>query len=136
MSPLLRCFAYYRRHLVLAAATAAIIAIVNVGNPINTWLLGHALDDVRRGVAVHRLADGSVDDSVAWRWGAIIAGFALARGVVQYLGTVLSTVLGQRLLAGMRERLLGRIQALDLGYHRRHGSGELISRSTRDSDSV
>src|SRR3954469_10646668 len=100
MSPLLRCFGYYRRHVVLAVATAAIIAVVNVGNPVNTWLLGHALDDVRRGIAVHRLADGTVDDSPAWRWAAIIAGFALARGAVQYLGTVLSTVLGQRLPAG------------------------------------
>jgi ABC-type multidrug transport system fused ATPase/permease subunit len=36
----------------------------------------------------------------------------------------------------LRDQVLTQVQALDLGYHQRHGAGELINRATRDSDKV
>ncbi|HYE07449.1 MAG TPA: ABC transporter ATP-binding protein [Planctomycetota bacterium] len=136
MSPLLRCFALYRRHLGFAVVTGIVLAAVNASGPLTTWLLGQALEDVRRGVAVVPLDDGGTDASVAWRWAWTLMAIAVGRAVIHYLGTVQAMVLGQRLLFDLRDALMQRVQGLDLAYHRRHGAGELITRTTRDSDAV
>ncbi|KAI1696864.1 ABC transporter transmembrane region domain-containing protein [Ditylenchus destructor] len=54
----------------------------------------------------------------------------------QYGASLSSLVSGQRLLTLLRERILVQVQRLDLGYHWRHGVGELVTRTTRDADKL
>jgi ABC-type multidrug transport system fused ATPase/permease subunit len=134
--PLLRCFALYREQPWLSAAATAVLVAVNLMVPWTQHLIGAAIDDVQRGRAAVLLADGAVDLGRAWHWAAILIAVTLARSVVLYLGTVLAQVQGQTLLHSLRDRLFARVQTLDLAFHLRHGAGELITRTTRDSDKV
>ncbi len=134
--PLLRCFGFYRLHLGLAIAVTMAIAVVNASAPLTQYILGRALHDMELGTAVTRLPGGGIDASGAWRWAAVLLSLAAARGIAQYLSTVLAVALGQRLLHSLRSLLFGRIQELDVGYHQLHGAGEIINRTTRDSDKV
>ncbi|MFP3570508.1 ABC transporter transmembrane domain-containing protein, partial [Paraburkholderia sp. SIMBA_030] len=89
----------------------------------------HAVDDVSAGRAVVRLADGGLDAAVAWHWLWLLLAIALGRGLLQYAAAVLSLVLSQALLTRLRERILTQVQRLHLGYHWRHGMGELVTRT-------
>lgn len=134
--PLLRCFGFYRRYPAMFVAATAVAMVVNLSLPITQHLIGMAIDEVKSGVAVSRLADGTLDTSRAWWWVALLMGFAFTRGIVQYLGTLLGMALGQRLLHDLRDRVLVQVQRLDQSYHRKHGAGEIVTRTTRDSDKV
>ena len=118
------------------ALTASLFIAVNLGLAWQQWLVGHAVNDVSAGRAVVRQADGSLDASLGWYWVALIVGVALGRGVLQYAAGVLSLILSQELLTRLRERILGQVQGLHLGYHWQHGMGEMVTRTTRDADKV
>jgi len=135
-SPLLRCFQFYRAQPALLTGAVAVTVIAHGSGPFLQHAIGLAVHDLELGRSVVPLPGGGTDASVAWFWFTVLALGALARGVVQYLATVLATVLGQRLLHALRDRVLVQVQRLDLGYHQRHGSGEIITRTTRDSDKV
>ncbi len=134
--PLLRCFGFYRRYPWMFVASTVVAVVVNLSLPLTQHVIGLAIDEVKAGVAVVQLADGSMDTTRAWWWAALLMGFAGARGIVQYLGTLLGMVLGQRLLHDLRDRVLVQVQRLDQSYHRKHGAGEIVTRTTRDSDKV
>jgi ABC-type multidrug transport system fused ATPase/permease subunit len=134
--PLLRCFGFYRRHPLLFLASTGVTLVVHLSMPLTQHLLGLALDEVRSGMAAVRLPDGTLDLSVAWWWAWMLLGVNLVRGAVQYLSSVLGMVVGQRLLHDLRDRVLVQVQRLDQSYHRRHGAGEIVTRTTRDSDKV
>ncbi|MBA2481467.1 MAG: ABC transporter ATP-binding protein [Planctomycetes bacterium] len=135
-SPLLRCFAFYRRQKAMLALATTIAIAVNLSMPLTQYLVGRALHDVELGQAVVRLDDGGFDASRAWMWVGILVGVNLVRGVLGYLGAIVNIMTGQRLLHDLRGRLLAQVQRLDLGYHLAHGAGEIITRTTRDSDKV
>ncbi|MET0287701.1 MAG: ABC transporter ATP-binding protein [Polyangiales bacterium] len=116
--------------------TFLIFLIVNGSLSVYQYLVGRAIHDVERGVAVVRLADGTLDYHVALRWGLWLAGFQLARSVLQYVGAIASLHTGQELLYRLRDAILVQVQRLDLGYHLRHGVGEIVARTTRDADKV
>ena len=136
LHPLLRCFGFYRRYPWMFVASTVVAMVVNLSLPLTQHLIGLALDEVRTGVAVVRAADGSLDLSRAWVWAGILMGLSLGRGLVQYLGTLLGMALGQRLLHDLRDQVLVQVQCLDQTYHRKHGAGEIVTRTTRDSDKV
>lgn len=136
MPALLRLLALYRQHLALSLVVIAGLALVNLAQPATAWLIGKAVEDCRTGVAVARLADGSLDASRAWWWVGILISVTAARGVLQYGATVVAMILGQRLLHTLRDRIFGAVQGLDLAWHRKHGAGEVINRTTRDADLV
>ena len=136
MTPLLRLLALYRSHLGLAALVVLGLGLVNLAQPATAWLVGRAIEDLRSGSAVQRLADGSLDAGGAWFWVWVLVGVTVLRGALQYGSTIVAMVLGQRLLHTLRDRILDAVQHLDLGWHRRHGAGEVINRTTRDSDLV
>ncbi len=117
-------------------AATVVAMVVNLSLPVTQHLLGLALDEVKSGVAVVRAPDGSMDLSRAWFWVSALMAFAVVRGLIQYLGTMLGMVLGQRLLHDLRDRVLVQVQRLDQTYHRKHGAGEIVTRTTRDSDKV
>lgn len=135
-SPLLRCLALYGQMPWRFLLTALLFTIVNLSLAWQQGLLGSALHDVERGVAVVRRASGQLDFSVAWHWLGLLVAIALARGVLQYFAGILALIIGQDLLFLLRERILIQVQRLDLAYHWRHGVGELVTRTTRDADKL
>ncbi|MDH0650018.1 ABC transporter ATP-binding protein/permease, partial [Pseudomonas sp. GD03867] len=134
--PLLRALAIYREMPWRFTLVTTLYIAGNLGLAWQQWLIGHAVDDVGAGRAVTRLVDGSLDASLGWHWLWTLLAIALARGLLQYAAAVLSLVLSQALLTRLRERILEQVQALHLGYHWRHGMGELVTRTTRDADKV
>jgi ABC-type multidrug transport system fused ATPase/permease subunit len=82
------------------------------------------------------LAAGAGAAAAVVPWVVALLAVSLGRGVVAWGATVAAMALGQRILSSMRGELFTRVQALDLGFHRRHGVGELVARTTRDSDLV
>jgi ATP-binding cassette subfamily B protein len=134
--PLLRCLALYRFMPGRFALTALLFMVANLSLAWQQWLIGRAVHDVERGVAVVRHNDGALDFSVARNWLVVLLGIALARGAVQYITGMLSLMIGQELLTLLRDRILVQVQRLDLIYHWRHGVGELVTRTTRDADKV
>jgi ATP-binding cassette, subfamily B, bacterial len=134
--PLLRCLALYRFMPWRFSLTALLFIVVNASLAWQQWLIGRAVHDVERGVAVVRLPAGSLDYSVALHWLMVLAAVAAVRGVLQYAAGMLALIVGQDLLFVLRERILVQVQRLDLIYHWRHGLGELVTRTTRDADKV
>ena len=134
--PLLRCFWLYRELPWLFAGGTAALVLVNLAQPAVQWLIGEALQEVETGRAVVRSANGALDLSRAWWWAGVLAAAGLTRAIAQYFATVLGLAMGQALLWRLRSRLFAQVQALDLAWHRKHGAGEVIARTTRDSDLV
>jgi ABC-type multidrug transport system fused ATPase/permease subunit len=116
--------------------STVLTSVVQLSGPWSQHLVGLAFGAVASGAAVTLTADGGFDASVAWHWVWVLLGVALARALVQYLGTVVGMSLGQRLLSDLRDQIFVQIQALDLAWHQAHGAGELVTRTTRDCDKV
>lgn len=135
-SPLLRCFALYREMPWRFSITGILFLVGNLSLAIQQWLVGRAVHDVERGVAVVRQADGVLDYRIGLGWLALLASVALGRGVVQYLAGVSALIIGQELLHILRVRILAKVQRLDLAYHREHGVGGMVTRTTRDADKM
>ena len=133
--PLLRCLALYRFMPWRFGLTALLFMIANLSLAWQQWLIGRAIHDVERGVAVVRIG-GMLDYSIARNWVVVLLSVALLRGGFQYFASLSSLQIGQDLLFMLRERILAQVQRLDLAYHRRHGVGELVTRTTRDADKV
>ena len=112
--PLLRCLALYRHMPWKFSLTALLFILVNIGMAWQLWVVGKVIHDVQLGKTVTRLADGSLDLSMAKYWLFILVAVALARGVLQYLGGVMSLIIGQDLLTILRDRILIQVQRLDL----------------------
>lgn len=100
------------------------------------WLVGRAVNDVQQGHVVVRLADGSLDFQRAWFWLGLLAAVAGGRAILQYGAGASAQIIQQQLMTLIRERIFSQAQNLDLAYHGKHGVGELLTRTTRDSDKV
>jgi ATP-binding cassette subfamily B protein len=135
-APLLRCLAIYREMPFGFFLAATLLVIVNGALAWQQWLIGRALNEVQRGLVVLRLPDDTLDFHRALHWVVLLVGVAAGRGVLQYWGGLAALRVGQRLLCVIRERILVQVQRLDLAYHWTHGVGELVTRTTRDSDKV
>jgi ATP-binding cassette subfamily B protein len=121
-------FGLYRRHPWMLAGAAALTAVANGSMPLIQWMVGQGLD------AALAAGPRAVDAVAPWVVGLLV--LSVARSAVAWAATVAAMALGQRILSAMRGDLFARVQALDLGFHRRHGVGELVARTTRDSDLV
>ena len=111
----------YPRQLGLALALHGLAAIAGLAAP---RLLGELVEDVRRGtshVAVDRIA-------------LAIAAFVLAQGVLLRFAVYASARLGEKVLARLREEFVDRVLELPLSTVERAGTGDLITRTTRDVD--
>jgi ATP-binding cassette subfamily B protein len=135
-SPLLRCLAIYQEMPGRFAVTAGLFTIVNGSLAWQQWLIGRAINEVGHGTVVFRSADGALDYHRAIFWLMLLTGVALARGGLQFVAGLNSLIIGQALLTRLRTRIMTQIQRLDLAYHWLHGAGEMITRTTRDSDKV
>ncbi len=134
--PLLRCLLIYRTMPVRFVLTFVLFLLVNGSLAFYQYLIGRAFHDVELGRAVTRSESGELDYSVGLRWAMVLISVALARSLLQYVGGLAALHTGQELLYRLRDAILTQVQGLDLGYHIRHGIGEVISRTTRDADKV
>jgi ABC-type multidrug transport system fused ATPase/permease subunit len=121
-----RAWAVARRHRGALAAMIGLHAAAAVAGLAGPALLGFLVDSVRRGTTaaeVDRVALGVLV--------AVVAQVALVR-----VARLASYVLGERVLAELREEFLDGVLALPLGTVEQAGTGDLLARSTRDVEEV
>ncbi|SEG42999.1 ABC-type multidrug transport system, ATPase and permease component [Thermomonospora echinospora] len=115
----------YARRLVLrhprALAGALLLhALAAAAGLVGPRLLGGLVQDVADG---HAAVDGIA---------LAIAGFVIAQAVLLRYAYYASARLGERVLAGLREEFVDRVLALPLSAVERAGTGDLVSRTSRD----
>jgi ATP-binding cassette subfamily B protein len=134
--PLLRCLAVYRTMPWRFAAAFSLFLLVNLSLGYYQYLVGVAVHDVEQGRAVVRLPNGALNFDRAYHWVLVLVGIALLRAVLQYAAGIVSLITGQELLFRLRDSIFAQVQRLDVGYHLKHGVGEIVARTTRDADKV
>ncbi|MCO5992632.1 ABC transporter ATP-binding protein [Actinoallomurus rhizosphaericola] len=113
----------YPRELATALAVHGLAAVAGLVAP---RLLGELVQDVRDGsshVAVDRIAI------------AILA-FVVVQGVLLRYAVYLSARLGEKVLARLREEFVDRVLELPLSTVERAGTGDLVTRTSRDVDAL
>ncbi|MBE1587588.1 ABC transporter ATP-binding protein [Nonomuraea angiospora] len=112
----------YPRQLTIALALHGLAAVAGLVVP---WQLGGLVEDVQYGIEVNVTL-------VA----AAIGGFLLLQGALMRFAVLASAKLGEKVLAELREEFVDRVLALPLSTVERAGSGDLITRTSRDVDSL
>ncbi|MER5647896.1 ABC transporter ATP-binding protein [Streptosporangium sp. NPDC002524] len=112
----------YPRDLTVALLLHALAAVAGLAVP---WLLGGLVQGVH---------DGSGIDVT--QVSLAIGGFVVAQAVLVRFAVYASSRLGEKVLAELREEFVGRVLGLPLSTVERAGSGDLISRTSRDVDSL
>jgi ABC-type multidrug transport system fused ATPase/permease subunit len=115
-----------RRHRRGLAGTVGLHAASALAALAAPALLGEIVDSVRHGTT-----PGHVDRVALALLAALVAHVVLERSA-----RMASYALGERVLAELREEFLDRVLALPLGTVERAGTGDLLTRSTRDVDEV
>ncbi|MBO3750828.1 ABC transporter ATP-binding protein [Streptosporangiaceae bacterium NEAU-GS5] len=113
----------YPRQLGLALGLHALAAIAGLAAP---RLLGELVQSVANG-----MSSTSVDTVVL-----AIAGFVVLQAVLIRFAVYASSSLGERVLAELREEFVDRVLGLPLSTVERAGSGDLITRTSRDVDAL
>ncbi|WP_182899962.1 ABC transporter ATP-binding protein [Microbispora sp. H10830] len=113
----------YPRELGLALALHALAAVTGLVAP---RMLGDLVEGLAKGRTDLRV------DAVA----LTIAAFVAAQAVLIRFAVYASSRLGEKVLAELREDFVGRVLALPLSTVERAGSGDLITRTSRDVDAL
>jgi ABC-type multidrug transport system fused ATPase/permease subunit len=111
-----------RRHPRGLAAALGLHGLAAIAGLAAPRLLGHLVDGISRGtttVTVDRIA-------------LAIAVFVVAQSVLVRFAQVASAKLGERVLAQLREEFVDRILAIPLSTVERAGTGDLLTRTSRD----
>ncbi|GAA0515081.1 multidrug ABC transporter ATP-binding protein [Paractinoplanes deccanensis] len=116
-------FRRYPRALSVAVGLHVLGALAGLVGP---RLLGDLVEAIRHGEGV-----GVVD-----RLAALIAGFVVLQAILVRFAHLASARLGERVLARLREEFVDRVLALPLSTVERAGSGDLLTRTTRDVDAL
>jgi ABC-type multidrug transport system fused ATPase/permease subunit len=119
----------YARRLVLRhpralAGVLALHALAAVTGLVTPRLLGALVEDVR---------DGQADITAT---GLAIAAFVVVQGVLIRYAYLASATLGERVLAELREEFVDRVLELPLSTVERAGTGDLVTRASRDVDTL
>lgn len=112
----------YPRDLTVALVLHALAAVAGLAVP---WLLGGLVQGVHNGSGVD-----VTQVSLA------IGGFVVAQAVLVRFAVYASSRLGEKVLAELREEFVEQVLGLPLSTVERAGSGDLISRTSRDVDSL
>ncbi|GGM17681.1 ABC transporter ATP-binding protein [Dactylosporangium sucinum] len=114
-----RLFAAHPRMLAWVFALHLLAAVAGLAAP---WLLGDLVERVSRGTTA-----AAVD-----RVAIAIAGFVVAQAVLVRAARLASARLGEAVLARLREEFVDRVLAMPLSTVERAGTGDLITRASRD----
>ncbi|MFG1700785.1 ABC transporter ATP-binding protein [Nonomuraea sp. NPDC049309] len=112
----------YPRELGVALLLHGLAAVAGLLAP---WQLGKLVQNVQYGAAV--------DVPLV---AAAIGAFLLLQGVLIRYAVLASAKLGEKVLAELREEFVDRVLALPLSTVERAGSGDLITRTSRDVDAL
>jgi len=115
-----------RRHprgLLLTLGLHGLAAVAGLAAP---RLLGGLVESIAHGTTL------STVDTVA----ATIAGFVLAQAVLTRYAKLASARLGERVLAELREEFVERVLGLPLSTVERAGTGDLLTRTSRDVNAL
>ena len=104
-------------------ALHAFAAVTGLAGPV---ILGGLVQSVQTGTTTAHV------DQLA----LVLAGFLIAQTVLTQLARRQSFVLGEQVLADLREDFLARVLALPLSTVERAGTGDLLTRTTSDVDSL
>ncbi|MET8002415.1 ABC transporter ATP-binding protein [Nonomuraea glycinis] len=112
----------YPRRLGVALGLHGLAAAAGLAVP---WQLGGLVQDVQDGVQVN-----------PWLVAAGIGAFLVLQGVLVRYAVLASAKLGEKVLAQLREEFVDRVLALPLSTVERAGAGDLLTRTSRDVDSL
>jgi ABC-type multidrug transport system fused ATPase/permease subunit len=111
------------RTLAVALGLHALAAVAGLALP---WLIGRLVESIKQGTAAATV------DSVA----LAIVGFVVVQAVLIRFATFASASLGERVLARLREQFVDRVLAIPLSTVERAGTGDLLTRTSRDVGSL
>lgn len=134
--PLLRSLALYRFMPFRFLLTATLFVIANIGLALQQYSIGHAIDTLKHSERETLFQHAIANPLNPWFWFLLLTSIASIRAVVQYLAGLSALSIGQQLLSILRERIFSQVQHLDVSWHWKHGLGEVLSRTTRDSDKL
>lgn len=134
--PLLRSLALYRFMPFRFGLTATLFVIANIGLALQQYSIGHAIDTLKHSERATLFQHTITDPLNPWFWFILLTSIASIRAVIQYLAGLSALTIGQQLLSILRERIFSQVQHLDVSWHWKHGLGEVLSRTTRDSDKL
>ncbi|HFP7022339.1 TPA: ABC transporter ATP-binding protein [Acinetobacter baumannii] len=134
--PLLRSLALYRFMPFRFVLTATLFVIANIGLVLQQYSIGHAIDTLKHSERATLFQHAITDPLNPWFWFILLTSIASIRAVIQYLAGLSALTIGQQLLSILRERIFSQVQHLDVSWHWKHGLGEVLSRTTRDSDKL
>jgi len=118
--------ALVRRYRLPLAAVLGLHALAAMAGLAGPRLLGQLVEDVEAGTSA-----ATVDKIVA-----LLAAFVLAQTALTWLARRQSFVLSEQIFARLREDFMHRVLALPLSTVERAGTGDLVSRTTADVDSL
>src|ERR671914_260941 len=113
----------YPRDLGFALTAHGLAAVCGLAAP---RLIGNLVEEVRDG-ATHWAADTTA---------AAIAGFVIAQALLIRFAIYASAKLGEKVLATLREEFVDGVLALPLSTVERAGTGDLVTRTSRDVDTL
>lgn len=134
--PLLRSLALYRFMPFRFLLTATLFVIANIGLALQQYSIGHAIDTLKHSERETLFQHAITDPLNPWFWFILLTSIASIRAIIQYLAGLSALTIGQQLLSILRERIFSQVQHLDVSWHWKHGLGEVLSRTTRDSDKL
>lgn len=115
-----------RRHRVPLAVVVGLNALAAVAGLIGPWVIGQLVEAVKEGTTT-----GYVDRLVA-----LLAASVLAQTVLTWFARRAAFVLSETVFAQLRESFMRQILALPLSVVERAGTGDLVSRTTADVDTL
>jgi ABC-type multidrug transport system fused ATPase/permease subunit len=107
----------------VALSLHALAAVAGLAMP---WLIGRLVEAIRHGTTT------STVDMVA----LAIVGFVVVQSVLTRFAMLNSARLGERMLAELREDFVDRTLAIPLSTVERAGTGDLLTRTSRDVDAL
>lgn len=108
---------------------AAMVVLAQFTGVVGPALIAWAVD-----TALPALVAGDAGPTLLVSGAYLAAG--LATGVLTFSFERQSSVLGQRMLLDLRQRVFRHTQRLDLEFHERYTSGRIIARQTNDMDTL
>jgi ABC-type multidrug transport system fused ATPase/permease subunit len=111
-----------RRHPRLLAAALAWHVAAAVAGLALPWLIGDLVESVAEGATA-----ATVDRVVL-----AVAGFIVTQAVLTRFARMASARLGETVLARLREEFVDRVLSIPLGTVEKAGTGDLLTRTTRD----
>jgi len=116
----------FRRHPRALGVAVGLHVLAAVAGLVGPRLLGDLVEAIRHGQGV-----GVVD-----RLAAIIAASVVLQTILTRFAYLSSARFGEQILARLREEFVERVLALPLSTVERAGSGDLLTRTTRDVDAL